>query len=212
MQLTKRTLFKFFAAAAIPSMVWANPTSLPTPDHNEAKTINYLSAHGITDFTMLNKRRGQILFIKDSKIIAAESALTGKHKGDTIEDNLGTTPAGIFALRPFGNGTHIGFNETGKDRIDYTIHTIVNPPGQKRLDRILGTSAEFKRISSGCVNVLQPTMDRLTDFVWKSQQVFKDDQNRPLVMGSFFVVLPEKLPVESILKYPDFSTSPTRNY
>lgn len=203
--MTRRTLLKFFAAATLSNVALADPASIPSPDRNEEKTITYLASHGITDFTMLNKKRGQILFIRDKKIIAAESALSGKYTGDTLHENLGTTPAGIFILRPFGNGTHIGFKQTGKNNTDYAIHTIVNPSGQNRLNRILGTDAEFKRISSGCVNVLQPTLDALLDFIGTTQQVFRDNQNTPLVMGSFFVVLPEKYPVESILKYPEFS-------
>lgn len=202
----RRQLLKAFAATLLTPL--AN-TVMAAPDQNEPtadenQVIRYLADHGITRFTLLNKQRGQLLFIDDGKILSSDSALSGRIKGDNARDDLGTTPAGIHILQPYGNGTHIGYKDVGNS-IDYAIHTIINPAGQKRPERLASHNAEFKRISSGCVNVSQSVMDKLHKFIDISQQVFKTDDETPYVMGSFFVVLPEKSAVSSILKYPEFS-------
>lgn len=181
----------------------AESSSIP-PTSDEQEVVDYMADHGINNFVMLNKSRGQLVFFENKKITQLAKALSGRLSGDAPRDNLGVTPAGIFILRPYGDGKHIGFKETGEN-IDYSIHTLTNPRGQKRPERLASNSAEFKRISSGCINTSQDTMDRLHGFINKHQEVFRKEDGDPLVMGTFFVVLPERKSVLSILKYPEFT-------
>lgn len=219
MQNLRRQFLKYMLASAIAtqtisaSQAFAEASQNIKPTSDEQKTISYMGHHGITEFIMLNKKRGQILFIEDKKIIRADSALSGQLKGDDVRDNLMVTPAGIHIMRSHGNGDSIGFLITDTKnapniKTDYSIHTVINPPGQNRFARLAGNNPNEKRISSGCVNVSPDTLTRLLEFIDRPHQIFNDDKNEPYVMGSFFVVLPETKPVESVLFPPVLDQSP----
>lgn len=214
MQNIRRQFLKYMLASAIATQTISASHAFaetsqnikPTPD--EQKTISYMGTHGITEFIMLNKKRGKILFIEDKKIIRADSALSGKLKGDNLRDDFMVTPAGIHIMRPHGNGDSIGFLLTDTKyapniKTDYSIHTVINPAGENRPARLAGNDPNKKRISSGCVNVSQNTLTALLKFIDRPHQTFNDDRNEPYVMGSFFVVLPETKPVEFIFHPPD---------
>ena len=200
MQNTRRIFLKYILASAIAttsisaSHAFAETSQTIKPTPAEQKTISYMGNHGITEFIMLNKERGQILFIEDSKIVRANSALSGQLKGDEVRDDFMVTPAGIHIMRSHGNGDSIGFlltdtKDAAKIKTDYSIHTVINPTGQNRLIRLAGNNPNEKRISSGCVNVSQDTLDQLLKFIDRPHQIFYSDKNEPYVMGSFFCCL-----------------------
>jgi hypothetical protein len=205
MMPTRRSLLTSFisgiAISSLPHLAWAE--NKVTPNSDEQKVIDFMKARSIEHFLMLNEKRGQILFISNGDIIASHPALSGRIKGDNHRPDLGTTPAGIHILRPYHDGQTIGFKQVDGTNLDYAIHTIIHPRGQKRAERLVSNRPEWQRISSGCVNVSQQTLDVITAFT-RLTQVYRDEQNTPVVAGSFFVVLPEFLKVESIFKTPIF--------
>jgi len=174
----------------------------PNPD--ESKAIAYMIDRGIQNFVMLNKTRGKIMFVENGLVIDDAPALSGKLKGDTHRKDLDVTPAGIHILRSYHDNEHIGFMKVDGTNTDYMIHTVISPRGQNRPARLKSNRPEWQRISSGCVNVSQETLDKILRLMDKTE-FFRDTKNEPYVAGSFFVVLPEIKPVETILKYPEYT-------
>lgn len=170
---------------------------------DEQKTIGFMKERGIEHFQMLNKKRGQILFISYSEIIHTTPALSGRIKGDKHREDLGTTPAGIYILRPYGDNKSIGFEHVDGTKIDYAIHTIPEPLKQSRGQRLESNQPDWQRISAGCVNVSQDTINIILAFAQNSQ-FYRDETGSIVVGGSFFVVLPEYTKVETIFKTPTF--------
>lgn len=206
MPLSRRFFLGWFCisplSAGFNTLVMAAPLRPLTPD--EIKMMAYMKDHGVDTFVMLNKKRGQILFVENGHLVSTDSALSGKYRGDEHLAGLGTTPAGIHVLRSYHNGTDIGFKEIDGTNIDYAIHTLINPNGQRRPERLKSLNPEWKRISSGCVNVAQDTLNKVLNLM-ESPQTFKRNGGDYDIKASFFVVLPEEKPVESIFKYPEIS-------
>ncbi|OFW87537.1 MAG: hypothetical protein A3B66_09575 [Alphaproteobacteria bacterium RIFCSPHIGHO2_02_FULL_46_13] len=175
---------------------------IPTPA--EAKMIAFMKDHDVAHFMMLNKQRGLLLYIVNSRITDAAPVLSGKMKGDNRRENLGVTPSGIFKLETLDDSDSIGFKKVKGTSIYYTIHPVLDIPGQRREERLESMRPAWQRISSGCVNVALHTIANIRGMM-TMPQTFKDDKSAQQVTGSFFVVLPELKPVESIFKYPEIN-------
>lgn len=206
-------LKRLFLSAALTGIVTplighaAEPAMTPTAP--ESKMIAYMKDHGVDHFMMLNKQRGQILYIVNNKITDFDAALSGKESGDRMKKNFGVTPSGIFKLEALGDSDYIGFKKVkGTDNSYtnyYSIHPVLDIAGQRRKERLESMRPEWQRISSGCVNVDPDAIPGIRGMM-TVQQTFKDDKSARQVTGSFFVVLPERKPVESIYGYPEVAS------
>lgn len=198
-----RRIFLSTAFAGLMSTVMSHAADLaimPTPP--ESKMIDFMKRHGVDHFLMLNKQRGQILYVVNSKITDSDPALSGKQQGDKIGNSLGVTPSGIFKIEALDDSGSFAFKQVKGTNIYYTIHPVLDVKGQQREERLESMRPAWQRISSGCVNVSPSTIGGIRGFM-TMPQTFQDDMSEKNIRGSFFVVLPEKQPVESIFKYPE---------
>ena len=169
----------------------------------EIEMTAYMSARGISHFLMLNKRRGEILFVSNGEVVETVPALTGYIPGDTVRRGEGSTPAGIHIMRPHYSDGSIGFKKVAGENIDYSIHAVIDVAGQNRDNRLKGTSPEQRRISQGCVNVRTEDLTTIRNFATHTQPYYTEN-GEVHVVGAFFVVLPENGPLRSIFKAPEF--------
>jgi hypothetical protein len=204
MDFLKRLFLSVGFAGAMAPLISHAAEEIITPDPAESKMITFMKDHGVAHFMMLNKKRGQILYIVNSKITDAAPTLSGMMKGDKTRGNLGVTPSGIFKLEALGESDSIGFKKVRGTNIYYTIHPVLDIPGQQREERLESMRPEWQRISSGCVNVAPHTIASIRGMM-TMQQTFNDNKSTQQATGSFFVVLPELKPVESIFKYPEIN-------
>lgn len=203
MDFLKRYILSFaFASAMAPLSGHAADAQPIAPTPSEAKAITYMKSHGVNHFLMLNKQRGQVLYVINSQITGADPALSGKKEGDNVRKNAGVTPAGIFKMEVLGDSTSIAFKQVKGTENYYTIHPVFEVEGQHRSERLESKRSVWQRISGGCVNVAVKTIRNILGLM-TLPQTFKDDKSSQQVSGSFFLVLPENQPVEAILKYPE---------
>jgi len=116
-------------------------------------------------FVIVDKKQAKIfIFDVDGQIIGAARALLGMAEGDYDMESIGSktlaqippkqriTPAGRYIAR-LGNNGHGGLYLWVDYDANIAIHAVVNPPGQRRLERIISPDPKEHRISWGCINV-----------------------------------------------------------
>lgn len=87
------------------------------------------------------------------------------------------TPRGEFKLTHYSTkqrgygGDILSFKETERDL--YTIHRVINVPGQNRHARLKDSNAMNRWITSGCVNVDPVVYKKLVDCCTASKVVIK---------------------------------------
>jgi hypothetical protein len=88
------------------------------------------------------------------------------------------TPRGEFQLThyttsiPGYGGDILSFKETNKYL--YTIHRVIDVPGQQRLDRLKSQSAERRNtITGGCINVEPEVYEELVECCSASKLIIK---------------------------------------
>jgi hypothetical protein len=151
--------------------------------------------HGMP-FIIIDKIRAKLfVFDPSGQLLGATLVLLGKAVGDDSAPNVGheklsaipledqTTPAGRFMAAP-AHDRNVPFFW-----VDYenavSLHRVVGPPSEHRLERLATTSADDKRISHGCINVAVKFFD---DVVLKT---FSDK-------GGIVYILPEVKTVQEV--------------
>jgi hypothetical protein len=88
------------------------------------------------------------------------------------------TPRGEFRLTHYATsvpgygGDILSFKETGK--YIYTIHRVIDVPGQQRPTRLKNPSAEQRnRITGGCINVEPEVYDELVECCSESKLIIR---------------------------------------
>ena len=120
--------------------------------------------HGIP-FVILDKKQAKLfLFNSEGRLLGAAPALLGAAIGDKDFEGVGNktlahippeqriTPAGRYigwGGKYLGKGKYFWINY----KAGLAIHAVVNPPGQRRLERIVSQDPAEHRISWGCINV-----------------------------------------------------------
>ncbi len=116
-------------------------------------------------FVILDKKQAKLfLFNRDGRLIGAAPALLGAAVGDKDFEGVGNKTLAHIPpeqrITPAGRYTGWGGKYLGKGKyfwINYkaglAIHAVVNPPGQRRLIRIVSADPAEHRISWGCINV-----------------------------------------------------------
>ncbi len=120
--------------------------------------------HGMP-FVIVDKKQAKIfIFDAEGKILGAARALLGMAEGDYDPEGIGNkslaqippkqriTPAGRYIAR-LGNNGHGGLYLWVDYDANLAIHAVVNPPGQRRLERIVSPDPKEHRISWGCINI-----------------------------------------------------------
>ena len=121
--------------------------------------------HEGVPFVILDKREAKLfVFNSNGRLLGAAPALLGAAVGDKDFEGVGNktlenippeqriTPAGRYVG---WGGTYLA---KGKYfwisyKAGLAIHAVVNPPGQRRLERIVSPDPAEHRISWGCINV-----------------------------------------------------------
>ena len=189
--LRRRTIIGLFSMLAMPSLLHAQEKA---SDHDIVSgsefATNYMASFGIRKFLLLDKREGYLKFISDGKEVKAISALSGRIKADNGKKFV--TPAGIFAiLRPIDVSnpkSGMVFDNRSEDSF-LAIHRVINATGQKRTERLQSPSAEFKRISDGCINLTYDGFKETADFVLEAMRF---NNAGGIIEPAYLVVLPEK--------------------
>ena len=144
-------------------------------------------------FVILDKKEAKLfLFNAGGQLLGAAPALLGAAVGDKDFEGVGNktlsnippeqriTPAGRYVGwggKYLGKGKYFWINY----KAGLAIHAVVNPPGQRRLERIVSPDPREHRISWGCINV--PT----TFFNAEMRRVFA-------ASNGIVYILPENMP------------------
>lgn len=184
----------FGVATMLPHVpAFAQPPTFPfQPD--EKLMVDIMKAKNVEYFLMLNKQKGQILLIADGKIIQKVSALSGRKKGDATDTPM-TTPAGIFPLNITSDQSDpnaaLIFYQRKDDTVD-VIHRVINIAGENREKRLQSSSASFKRVSHGCINLSPKDYITVSNFANNSPSVLTTPTGEKILPQSYLVVLPER--------------------
>ena len=152
-------------------------------------------------FVILDKKQAKLfLFNSEGLLLGAAPALLGAAIGDKDFEGVGNktlahippeqriTPAGRYigwGGKYLGKGKYFWINY----KAGLAIHAVVNPPGQRRLERIVSQDPAEHRISWGCINV--PTKF----FNGKMRKIFA-------ASNGIVYVLPEKQPASEFFGIP----------
>jgi hypothetical protein len=170
-------------------------------DSVEQETVNRMKERGVSSFLLLNKAKGSLIIVQNGVEAERMPALSGKNKGDIPQHNLSITPSGVFPLVPENNPDEpypaIAFYK--QDNSSYVIH----PVSGARVPKLLGGTAEDKRVTAGCINVAKTKFRQLFAFASTHQeQIFHDEQGQPIVAGNFLVVMKESSPAHKLSVHP----------
>jgi hypothetical protein len=113
-------------------------------------------------YIIADKNAGEIHIMSgDNKLIATAPALYGKSIGDN--HTIGQTPAGAFNINvinaPSAYGGNVAKFSTTQSGDIFSIHRVLNVPGQDRQGRLMSPTTENTRISDGCINVPESFYD-----------------------------------------------------
>lgn len=185
-------LRRYFALTAMGGLFFSSFANAAL-DSVEQETVNQVKERGVASFLLLNKAKGNLVIVENGKEKGRIPALSGKHRGDTLQEGLSITPSGVFSLSP-ENGPDqfypaISFYKEGNS--SYVIH----PVSGARVPKILGGSPQGKRVTAGCINVTIKDFSRLFGFASTDRnQTFHDAEDQPIVAGNFLVVMEEQPP------------------
>ncbi len=116
-------------------------------------------------FVILDKKQAKLfLFNSDGRLLGAAPALLGAAIGDKDFEGVGNKTLSNIPpeQRITPAGRYVGWGGKYLDKGKYfwinykaglAIHAVVNPPGQRRLERIVSPDPAEHRISWGCINV-----------------------------------------------------------
>jgi hypothetical protein len=130
----------------------------------DIKKIEFVK-NGYNAIAILDKKEAKLfLFNAGGELLGAAPALLGAAVGDKDFEGVGNktlsnippeqriTPAGRYVGwggKYLGKGKYFWINY----KAGLAIHAVVNPPGQRRLERIVSPDPREHRISWGCINV-----------------------------------------------------------
>lgn len=170
------------------------------PDQDVSETVIELASWIVATndnlgypFAIIDKEAAQVLvFGADGRLRGAAPGLFGSAVGDhTVTGIAGmalrdipaadrTTPAGRFVG---GFGPSIGGGRTLW--IDYdsavSIHAVVGPPAERRVERLATPTPDDNRVSHGCINV--------------SVEFFEQVVSPTFQRGGVFYILPDETPM-----------------
>jgi hypothetical protein len=193
-------LRRYFALTVMGSLFFSSFANAAL-DSVEQETVNQMKERGVANFLLLNKAKGNLVIVENGKEKGRIPALSGKHRGDTLQEGLSITPSGVFPLSPENNPDEpypaIAFYK--QDNSSYVIH----PVSGARVPKLLGGTAEDKRVTAGCINVAKTKFRQLFAFASTHQeQIFHDEQGQPIVAGNFLVVMKESSPAHKLSVHP----------
>lgn len=133
--------------------------------------VNYMQAAGNETLVVMDKNNGELLVIDNGNVVMRSPALYGKGKGEDVNKDPSTTPAGIFAMREYSvstkdyqGGRALGFLNVKND--SYIIHpTYQHFRSQQRDERLASPTPDDNAISFGCINVPYAFYDSMVPYL-----------------------------------------------